>query len=151
MVLRQHHAVSPVAALLCWVPFTIAMTAVILGLAVASRGLWDPLEGRALGRSVTYGLPAFEVGRVWTLATSALFTLQPLQYIPILLGFLVFGGFAEYQLGARKAAIGFIACHVFAVVGNRGSADAGAQPRLPVGDRPRPRGRRRPARPASSA
>ena len=89
MVLRQHHAVSPVAALLCWVPFTIAMTAVILGLAVASRGLWDPLEGRALGRSVTYGLPAFEVGRVWTLATSALFTLQPLQYIPILLGFLV--------------------------------------------------------------
>ena len=117
MVLRQHHGGMPVAASLRRVPFTIAMTAVILGLAMASRGLWDPLAGRALGRSVAYGLPAFEDGRVWTLATGAVFALQPLQYIPILLGFLVFGGFAEYCLGAGKAAIGFVVCHVFAVVG----------------------------------
>jgi lysylphosphatidylglycerol synthetase-like protein (DUF2156 family) len=98
-------------------PFTIVMTLVILGLALASRGLWDPLAGRSLGRSVAYGLPAFEDGRVWTLATGAVFALQPLQYIPILLGFLVFGGFAEYCLGAGRAALAFVACHVFAVVG----------------------------------
>ncbi|MEP7194357.1 MAG: DUF2156 domain-containing protein [Actinomycetota bacterium] len=40
-----------------------------------------------------------------------------MQYIPILLGFLVFGGFAEYCLGAAKAALAFVACHVFAVAG----------------------------------
>jgi lysylphosphatidylglycerol synthetase-like protein (DUF2156 family) len=107
----------PVAALLRRVPFTIAVTVVILGLAVASRGLWDPLGGRALGRSAAYGLPAFEDGRVWTLATGAVFAIQPMQYIPIVLGFLVFGGFAEYRLGAGKAAIAFVLCHVFAVVG----------------------------------
>jgi len=63
--------------------------------ALASRGLWDPLADRELGRPVAYGLPAFEDGRVWALATGALFALQPLQYIPILLGFVAFGGFAE--------------------------------------------------------
>jgi lysylphosphatidylglycerol synthetase-like protein (DUF2156 family) len=107
----------PVAAWLRRVPFTIAMTLLILGLAVASRGLWDPLAGRSLGRSIAYGLPAFEDGRVWTVATGAVFALQPLQYVPILLGFLVFGGFAEYCLGAAKAALAFVVCHVFAVVG----------------------------------
>ncbi|MEO8518361.1 MAG: DUF2156 domain-containing protein [Dermatophilaceae bacterium] len=98
-------------------PFTIAITLVILGLALASRGLWDPLADRELGRSVAYGLPAFEEGRVWTLATGAVFALQPLQYIPILLGFLAFGGFAEYCLGAKRAALAFVVCHVFAVAG----------------------------------
>ena len=107
----------PGAAFLRRVPLTIAITLVILGLALASRGLWDPLADRELGRSVAYGLPAFEDGRVWTLATGALFALQPLQYIPILLGFLAFGGFAEYCLGARRAALAFVACHVFAVAG----------------------------------
>jgi phosphatidylglycerol lysyltransferase len=116
VVLRQHHDVMPVA-LLRRVPFTIAITVGILGLAVVSRSLWDPLQGRSLGRSVAYGLPAFEDGRVWTLATGAVFAIQPLQYFPILLGFLVFGGFAEYCLGAGKAAIAFFVCHVFGVVG----------------------------------
>jgi phosphatidylglycerol lysyltransferase len=107
----------PEAASLRRVPFTIVMSMVILGLGLASRGLWDPLAGRALGRSVAYGLPSFEHGRPWTLATGAVFALQPLQYVPILLGFLAFGGFAEYCLGTRKAALAVATCHVFAVVG----------------------------------
>jgi phosphatidylglycerol lysyltransferase len=107
----------PVAASLRRVPFTIAMTLFILGLALASGGLWDPLAGRSLGRSIAYGLPAFEDGRFWTVGSGAVFALQPVQYLPILLGFLAFGGFAEYCLGARKAALAFVGCHVFAVVG----------------------------------
>lgn len=59
----------PRAAFLRRMPFTIAMTVVILGLALTTGGLWDPLAGRSLGRSVAYGLPAFEDGRVWTLST----------------------------------------------------------------------------------
>lgn len=76
----------PVAALLRRVPFTVATTLVVFGLGLASRALWDPLAGRSLGRGFAYGLPAFEDGRVWTLATGAAFALQPAQYIPILLG-----------------------------------------------------------------
>jgi len=97
-------------------PFTVAMALVIVALAVASHGLWDPLADRSLGRSVEYGLPSFEDGRLWTVATGSVFALQPAQYIPILLGFLAFGGFTEYCLGARKAALAIAACHVFAVV-----------------------------------
>jgi lysylphosphatidylglycerol synthetase-like protein (DUF2156 family) len=116
-VRRQHHGEMSVAAFLRRVPFTLAMTLVILVLSVASRGLWDPLDGRAPGRTIAYGLPAFEDGRLWTVATGAFFALQPVQYIPILLGFLSFGSFAEYFLGTRKAALAFVGCHLFAVVG----------------------------------
>lgn len=107
----------PVAAVLRRVPLTTAVTLLILGLGLASGALWDPLADRSLGRSVAYGLPSFEDGRVWTVATGTVLALQPLQYIPILLGFLVFGGFAEYCLGAKKAAIAFVVCHAFAVLG----------------------------------
>jgi phosphatidylglycerol lysyltransferase len=113
---RRKHGVL-VAASLRRMPLTVAATLVILGLAVATRCLWDPLAGRSLCRSLAYGLPAFEDGRGWTLATGALFAFQPAQYIPILLGFLAFGAFTEYRLGARKAAVAVAACHVFAVVG----------------------------------
>lgn len=75
---RQHHGGMPVAASLRRVPFTIAMTMVILGLAVATRGLWDPLGQRSLSRSVAYGLPAFEDGRVWALVIGVVFALHPL-------------------------------------------------------------------------
>lgn len=110
---HPHHGSKARAALLRRVPFTITATLVILALALASRGLWDPLAGRSVGRSVAYGLPAFEDGRVWTLATFAVFALQPVQYIPILLGFLAFGGFAEYCLGTGNAVLAFVVCHVF--------------------------------------
>src|SRR5471030_2654660 len=113
---RPHHGSMARAALLRRVPFTMTATLVILALALASRALWDPLAGRSLGRSLAYGLTAFEDGQVWTLATGAVFALQPVQYIPILLGFLAFGGFAEYRLGTGKAALAFVVCHVFAVV-----------------------------------
>jgi phosphatidylglycerol lysyltransferase len=107
----------PVAASLRRVPLTIALTLLTLGLALASRSLWDPLADRSLGRSIAYGLPAFENGRLWTVGLGTVFALQPLQYIPILLGILAFGGFAEYCMGTRKAALAFLICDVFAVVG----------------------------------
>jgi lysylphosphatidylglycerol synthetase-like protein (DUF2156 family) len=105
-----------VAAWLRRVPLTITLTLVIFGLGLATRALWDPLSGRSLGRSVEYGLPAFEDGRWWTMLTGSFVAVQPAQYIPILLGLLVFGGFAEYFLGTRKAALAIVLCQVFAVV-----------------------------------
>jgi lysylphosphatidylglycerol synthetase-like protein (DUF2156 family) len=106
-----------VAAFFRRVPLTMALTVVVLGLGLATRSLWVPLATGSRGQAVAYGLPAFEEGHVWTLFTGMFFALQPLQYIPILVGLLVFGGFSEYRLGARKAALAIVACHVFAVVG----------------------------------
>jgi lysylphosphatidylglycerol synthetase-like protein (DUF2156 family) len=106
-----------VAARLRRVPLTITMALVVLGVGLATGALWNPLAGRSLGRVVEYGLPAFEDGRWWTLFTGSFVAVQPAQYIPILLGLLAFGGFAEYFLGSRKAALAIVVCQVFAVVG----------------------------------
>jgi membrane associated rhomboid family serine protease len=106
-----------VAAWLRRVPLTITMTLVLLGVGLATRALWEPLAGRSLGRSVEYGLPVFEDGRWWTLFTGSFVAVQPAQYIPILFGLMAFGGFAEYCLGARKAALAIFGCQVLAVVG----------------------------------
>jgi hypothetical protein len=128
----------PVAAWLRRVPFTITLTLVILGLAVATGALWDPLAARPLG-SWAYGLPAFDDGRAWTVVTGSLLAMQPAQYIPILLGCLVFGGFAEYLLGTRKAALAIVVCQ-----GRHrrhcSPAFSPSRPRLPVGHRSRPTG-----------
>ena len=98
-------------------PFTVGVFAVIVVLAVAFQTLWAPLADRPLQDQVAFGLPALEAGRWWTLLTGALFALRPIHYLPILLGLLAFGGFAEFRLGARKVALAIGVCHMFAVVG----------------------------------
>lgn len=98
-------------------PLTTTLVALILVLSVLSRTLWEPLASQAVVRTVAYGLPAFEDGAWWTVATGAFFAMQPVQYVPILLGVAVFGGFAEWRLGTRRAALALVVCHVVAVVG----------------------------------
>ena len=114
---RSHDGLMTVAAWLRRVPLTITMALVVLGVALATGALWNPLAGRSLGRVLEYGLPAFEDGRWWTLFTGSFVAVQPVQYIPILLGLLAFGGLAEYLLGTRKAALAIVVCQVFAVLG----------------------------------
>jgi len=98
-------------------PLTSGLVTVIILLAIVTRALWDPLAGRSLAASTTYGLPAFESGSWWTALTGALFVAQPLQYVPILVGLALFGGFAEWRLGTARAAVALLACHLVAVVG----------------------------------
>ena len=105
----------PVGASLHRVPFTVGVFAVIGFLAVAFQTLWAPLAGRPLQDQVAYGLPALEAGRWWTILTGAVFALHPAQYIPILLGFLIFGGFTEWRLGTRRTAALVVACHLVGV------------------------------------
>jgi lysylphosphatidylglycerol synthetase-like protein (DUF2156 family) len=101
-------------------PLTSALVVAILVLSVVTRTLWDPLLDRPLHASVTYGLPAFEQGRWWTVAAGAFFAAQPIQYLPILVGLMVFGGFAEWRLGTLRYAIALVSCHLVAVVGAAG-------------------------------
>ncbi|WP_374969579.1 bifunctional lysylphosphatidylglycerol flippase/synthetase MprF [Terrabacter sp. BE26] len=98
-------------------PLTSALVVLVLTLSVVSRALWDPLVGRPLHASVTYGLPALEDGTWWTVFVGAFFAVKPYQYVPILLGLVAFGGFAEWRLGTRRTAIALLSCHVVAVLG----------------------------------
>jgi hypothetical protein len=101
-------------------PLTSALLAVILALSVVTRTLWDPLLDRSLHTSLGYGLPAFESGGWWTLVAGAFFAARPLQYVPIIVGLAVFGGFAEWRLGTRRYAVALAVCHVAGVLGAAG-------------------------------
>ena len=98
-------------------PLTSTLVVVVLVLSVWTRTLWSPVLGQPLRDSATYGLPALEEGAWWTVVTGAFFAAQPFQYVPILLGLIVFGGFTEWRLGAWRCAVALVSCHVFAVLG----------------------------------
>ena len=53
-------------------------------------------------------------------ATGAFFAMEPVQYVPILIGLAALGGFAEWRLGTARAALALVACHVIAVLGTAG-------------------------------
>ena len=93
----------PLIAVVRRLPLTSGLVALIILLAIVTRALWEPLAGRSIAASTMYGLPAFESGSWWTVVTGAFFAAQPLQYVPILLGLLLFGGFAEWRLGTARA------------------------------------------------
>jgi len=88
-------------------------------LSVMTRTLWVALDGRGLSDAVTYGLPALEDGAWWTFVVGPFFALQPGEYLPILFGLAVFGGFAEWRLGWRRTAAVML---VTQVVGSLGAA-----------------------------
>ena len=105
-------------AVLARVPLTTGLVAAVVIVGVLTGTLWNPLESRALFGSVTYGLPALEAGQWWTTVAGAFFAIQPLQYLPILLGLAVFGGFAEWRLGTAKAALALASTQFAAVLGS---------------------------------
>ncbi|WP_270889848.1 bifunctional lysylphosphatidylglycerol flippase/synthetase MprF [Pedococcus sp. 5OH_020] len=98
-------------------PLTVGLVVTILMLSVVTRSLWDPLGSRPLAETVTYGLPAFRSGSWWTVATGFLVAVQPLHYVPILLGLVLFGGFSEWRLGGRRTAVLMTAAHVLGIGG----------------------------------
>jgi lysylphosphatidylglycerol synthetase-like protein (DUF2156 family) len=99
------------------VPVTVSLAVVILALAIVTGTLWSPLTGRPLRASLTYGVPAVEDGSWWTFLTGAFFARRPVEYVPITVGLLVFQGFSEWRLGARRAVTALLVCHLTGVVG----------------------------------
>lgn len=84
-------------------PFTSLVTLTMLALALATGALWLAAEDRAVYPYIAYGLPSLESGRWWTLFTGPLFAVVPLYYLPMVLSFALFAGFAEWRLGTRRA------------------------------------------------
>ncbi|MEV7043297.1 DUF2156 domain-containing protein [Amycolatopsis sp. NPDC051061] len=84
-------------------PFTSSVVLAMLVLAVVSGALWNAAEDRAAYPFVAYGLPSLEAGRWWTMFTGPFFAVVPWFYLPMVGSFALFAGFAEWQLGTRRA------------------------------------------------
>ena len=65
----QPVTVRRVTAVARRIPTTAALALVLLGVGVASAGLWTPFAASPLHETVAYGLPALEAGRWWTPVT----------------------------------------------------------------------------------
>ncbi len=84
-------------------PFTSTVVLAMLVLAVATGALWNAAEDRAAYPFIAYGLPSLEAGRWWTMLTGPFFAVVPWFYLPMVGSFALFAGFAEWQLGTRRA------------------------------------------------
>jgi len=118
-----------VAVLRQRLPFTSSVVLAMLVLAVASGALWNAAEDRAAYPFIAYGLPSLEEGRWWTMLTGPFFAVVPWYYLPMVGSFALFAGFAEWQLGTRRAmavTIGgqfvsvLVATQLLALCGNSG-------------------------------
>ncbi|MGZ4697547.1 MAG: bifunctional lysylphosphatidylglycerol flippase/synthetase MprF [Oryzihumus sp.] len=107
-------------ALLRQAPLTVALAVVALVVGVVTGSLWSPLAGRPLRADLAFGLPSLEQGRWWTPVTGAVLALEPVQYLPILVGLLALGGFAEVRLGTGRYATALVASHLVGVLGTAG-------------------------------
>src|SRR3954469_18269252 len=92
-----------VAVLRQRLPFTSSVVLAMLVLAIASGALWNAAEDRAAYPFIAYGLPSLEEGRWWTMLTGPFFAVVPWYYLPMVGSFALFAGFAEWQLGTRRA------------------------------------------------
>ncbi|WP_042369899.1 bifunctional lysylphosphatidylglycerol flippase/synthetase MprF [Streptacidiphilus neutrinimicus] len=105
-----------VAALVLRVPFTVATAAAVLVVALATGGLWNALQDRSWYPDVAFGLPSLEAGRWWTPITGSMLGATPLDYLPIIVGFVLLVGFAELRLGTRWAATVTVTGQIAAVL-----------------------------------
>jgi len=60
------------------VPFTTAVVAVMLAVAVGTGGLWDSVQDRSWYSVVAYGVPSLRAGRWWTPVTGSFLAATPL-------------------------------------------------------------------------
>ncbi|RTL68770.1 MAG: DUF2156 domain-containing protein [Pseudonocardiaceae bacterium] len=107
-----------VVAVLKRLPFTAACTVIMIVVGLATGTLWSALEDRTWYDQVGYGLPTLENGHVWTLVTGPFFAVGPIFYIPMVLSFVLFTGWAEWRLGTARAAGVTIVGHLVGILGS---------------------------------
>ncbi|MGR2752573.1 bifunctional lysylphosphatidylglycerol flippase/synthetase MprF [Agromyces arachidis] len=99
------------------VPFTIALAAALVVVGVVSGGFAAPATDAAWYDAVAYGVPSFEAGRWWTVATGTFVVNEPWGYL-LLAAIVPAGvGWLEARRGTRVAAAGFAVGQAGAVLG----------------------------------
>ncbi|WP_207926429.1 bifunctional lysylphosphatidylglycerol flippase/synthetase MprF [Actinocrispum wychmicini] len=97
------HVRRTVSVLRQRVPFTSTVVLAMLLLAVLTGALWSAAADRVVYPFVAYGAPSFDAGRWWTMLTGPFFAVIPWYYLPMVGSFALCVGFAEWQMGTRRA------------------------------------------------
>jgi lysylphosphatidylglycerol synthetase-like protein (DUF2156 family) len=98
-------------------PFTFAGLLVIVTLGLFFGSFVTPLEEHAWGDRLSYGVPAFEDGRWWSVFTGVPFAITPLSYVAVLASFAAFVGLLEHRLGTVRTVAVWTIGHVAGVFG----------------------------------
>ena len=98
------------------VPFTASVLAVIVVASIVTGGAWSAVAGRGWHPQVAYGLPALEAGQIWTVVVGPFLAVDPASYVPVLLSFAAFVGYAEWRLGTARAAAVTVGGQIVVVV-----------------------------------
>lgn len=101
-------------------PFTSAICTLMLLLGLATGALWSKVTSFSWFADIGYGVPAFADGQWWAVVTGAFFGLVPVFYVPILVGFALFVGYAEIRIGTARTVALAVGGHVLGVVGAAG-------------------------------
>ena len=104
------------AAIAKRVPFTTAYVVITMVLSVVFGTLWSNAEDKSWYPDISYGLPAFEDGKWWTLVTGNFFALYPVYCLFVAGAFALLTGFAEYKLGTRRTIVITVAYQFAAVL-----------------------------------
>ncbi|GAA4552247.1 DUF2156 domain-containing protein [Pseudonocardia xishanensis] len=85
-------------------PFTSAVVAAMIVLALVTGSFWRAAEDAGWYPYVAYGVPSLEAGRWWTLLSGPFFAVVPVFYLAMTGSFALLVGWAEWRLGTRIAA-----------------------------------------------
>jgi len=99
------------------VPFTATCAVLMIVVGLATGTLWSAVEDRSWYPQVGYGLPSLLDGHVWTLLTGPFFAVGPVFYVPMVLSFVLFVGWAEWRIGTGRAAAVTIVGHIVGIAG----------------------------------
>ncbi|GAA3186520.1 hypothetical protein GCM10020255_083520 [Rhodococcus baikonurensis] len=86
-------------------PFTAIVVLTITVVGIATGALWNHVRTYSWFDDITYGVPALQEGKWWTLVTGWFFGLTPGQYVSIIVVFALAVGWCEWRLGTKNAAI----------------------------------------------
>lgn len=86
-------------------------------LGVMSGALWTEVTSFGWYADVAYDAPSFAEGHWWTILTGAFFGLTPVFYLPIVTGFALRVGSAEYRMGTARVALLTVGGHLFGTLG----------------------------------
>jgi hypothetical protein len=98
-------------------PFTAGSIAMMLFVGLATGALFSRVSAHPWGDDVSYGLPAFADGRMWTLITGAFFAVTPLCYVAVIGSFALLTGFAERRLGTYRTVLACVYSHTAGILG----------------------------------
>ena len=110
-------SLQPLVDIVKRVPFTASIVFVMVVLGLVSQAFWRPISDSGWWPNVAYGLPAFEQGKWWTPLSGSFFARMPAQYIPVLGGYALMTGFAEWRIGTRWTVIATVAGQLAGILG----------------------------------